>query len=106
MYVGEQSHIKVHPRFTDDPDGNDILEFELEFLEVQSADTLHLSARISEAREAGNDYYKRGRYEKALRLYDYGIRLLTDAEESVEDNDLRKYTFLANSAACLIKVCF
>lgn len=104
MYVGEQTHIKTHSRFTDDPNGDNFLEYKLELLDVQPADIVHLSVRISEAREAGNDYYNRGRYEKALRLYDYGIRLLTDAEDSVEDIDLRRFTFISNSAACLIKV--
>ncbi|KAI6182580.1 Peptidylprolyl isomerase [Aphelenchoides bicaudatus] len=104
MNVGEKAHIKSHSRFVSSFDNEQTFEYEIELLEVQSADVLDLSYRIREAHEAANDYYNKRQYEKALRLYEYGIRLLTDADGMVEDIYLRRYTLISNSAACLIKL--
>lgn len=104
MSVGEQAVAKIHSRFIDNSNRNVILEYELELLDVQAADSIPLSDRVNDAREAGNGYYNKGQYEKAVRLYEYGIRLLSNDGDQVEDLPLRKYTFLSNSCACLIRV--
>lgn len=102
MVVGELAHIKVHSRFVGDSVDGALHEYELELLDVQPADSLDLSVRINDAREAGNDYYKRGKYERACRLYDYGIGLLSNVED--EELKSRRYTLISNLAACLTKV--
>lgn len=106
MYLGEKTHIKAHSRFVDESSEPTLHEYEIELLDIQPASNVDLSARVNDAREAGNDYYNKGKYEKASRLYEYGINLLSSVDESNEDDELelRRYTLISNNAACLVKV--
>jgi len=108
MYVGEISHITSSSRFVDNSDSNgkDFYDYEIELVDVQPAENVDLNIRVNEAREFGNIYFNKGKYEKSYRLYEYGLKLLSseDSDEIADDLELRKYTLISNSAACLLKI--
>jgi len=106
MSIGEISQFKLNPQLVDDSNGKETYDYEIELLGIYAADDINLNSQINEARESGNVFFNDGKYEKAYNLYEYGIKSLSVLypDESEDEFDMRKYTLISNSAACLLKM--
>lgn len=119
MSPGEVCAVKVGSRFVEiDADKNDktMHEYKMELLDVRAASTMATRERIDRAREEGNKQYNVKQFERAVRLYDYGLAQLDadndddgDEEGALNDDDNGttinwQLTLLSNKAAALIKM--
>ncbi|KAI6203100.1 hypothetical protein M3Y94_00517400 [Aphelenchoides besseyi] len=113
MSIGETCLLKSRSRFTgtkneSNTKDDDFREFKLTLLSAKSGDEWNVTEHIDRAREHGNKRYNSGEFERAARLYDYGLSFF-NTDEKTEDLSQQtietvKYTLLSNKAACLIQL--
>ncbi|KAI6241221.1 Peptidylprolyl isomerase [Aphelenchoides fujianensis] len=110
MSVGEKCLLKSRSRFISPTAEDDFREFILTLHDAKDADSWKVEEHVDQAREHGNNRYNAGEYERAIRLYDYGLSLFDEEQHETigelpkKTTDTWKYTLLSNKAACLIKL--